>query len=184
MPRYSLRTLLILLAVGPMVGLSCHRASAPPSKPVLSPQEARAVAAAETFVRQNGYVDQPADPKVVEWDIMERLSADSGKTQEAILERRRNTILGNAYGLMKGRRENESGWTVIFEHNPEFLKQLPKIEYPETLPKDVAESLDEETGRAVEVSEDFAEFHMTHQDIYLKAAEIVLRPHTKSAELK
>ena len=149
--------------------LSCRQTPVPTSpKASLSPPAKRAVAAAETFVRQNGFVDQPADPKAIQWDITE--GATPSVTPEVILEHRRHTIVGEAYGLSRGRGTASSGWTVYFEYDPEFLN---------TLPRGVFEDLGEK-GRAVEVSDDFRELRMPNLDIFLRTAEVVLRPPSRA----
>jgi hypothetical protein len=151
---------------------SCRRTPEPPPKPALSAQEVRAVAAAEAFIRQNGYTNQPADPAAVKWDIMEGAIPSAGVPPKVLLQWRRNTVVGQAYGFSRHRSRDRAGWTVYFEHNPAFLKRLPKAS---TESREV-------TGRSVEVSPDLTELDMPHMDIILKTAEVVFRRPPQEAE--
>jgi len=126
----------------------------------LSAQELRAVAAAEAFIRLNGYTDQPPDLSFVKWDL-----AEAGLAPQEALRMRRNTVLGKAFGLSRNRGSGRAGWTVYFEYHPDFLKSLPRV----------SDEPRKATGRAVEVSPDLAELEIPHMDIFLSTAEMVFR---------
>ena len=162
----KLETVVGGLAVIFLATTFCTRRPAAPPTAKLSDQEASAVAAAEMFIRENGYTDQAADPAKVQWGIMDDVSRDVGVPAAEVLRWRRKSVVAQAYGLSRHRGRGRPGWTVYFEHDPEFLSRLR-----EAPPKP-----SEATGRAVEVSPDLTELEMPHLDIFLKTAELVLRP--------
>jgi hypothetical protein len=149
------------------MGLASCRRGPDPGTPPLSADDLRAIAAAEEFLRQNGYTDEPHDPAT-----LERLSRDHGQPVELVLRMRRNRTLGKAYGLSR-RVGERPGWTVYFEYNPVFLRELAarfklfrqseEVRWPGG-------------GMSVEVSPDLREFVVPHLDICLNAAEVVLHP--------
>jgi hypothetical protein len=152
---------------------SCRRAAEPASKPDLSAEDLRAIAAAEEFLRKHGYTDQAHDPVA-----LERESRGRGEPVEFILRLRRNRTLGKAYGLSRN-VGGHRGWTVYFAYNGAYLRELAMsmrlFRQWEELPWS-------EAGMAVEVSPDLTKLVVPHLDICLGTAEVVLRPSTSAPE--
>jgi hypothetical protein len=74
--------------------------------------EAKAIRLAEEFIARNGYTDLPPARDHLSYETVERASSI-----DELLERRRNTLERNAYGVVeRGRLGTKGGWTVVFRH--------------------------------------------------------------------
>jgi hypothetical protein len=68
-----------------------------------------AVALAEQFVAQNGYTDLPPDKTKLSYETIEWQ-----RDVERMLQQRHDTLERHAYGILRGRKGGESGWTIVF----------------------------------------------------------------------
>jgi len=71
--------------------------------------QSQAVALAEQFIAQNGYTDLPPDKtklayETIEWE----------RDADRMLQQRHDTLERHAYGVLRGRKGGEPGWTVVF----------------------------------------------------------------------
>jgi hypothetical protein len=150
--------------------VSCQ-GTKPFAEPPLSAQAIRAVAAAEAFMRQHGYTDQPGDPAAIEREEEYRSLRESGVpiTPERVLRSRRNSVVAKAYGLCRDRGAGRPGWTIYFEHHAGLVKKM----HASLL------ELAEPGGTALGVSPDLTEMALFHMDVRLDTADVVLRPPTK-----
>ena len=115
--------------------------------------EAEAVKIAEIFVADNGYTEAKPNTKKLAPE-----SLNWGRTYEAELKLRHNTLEPKAYGIAAGNREGK-GWTVVFKQSREFSRTWG------------SESIHSEskraTGRAVCMNEYGEHCMVMHKDIFL-----------------
>ena len=71
--------------------------------------QSEAVALAEQFIAQNGYTDLPPDKTKLSYETIEWES-----NVDRILQQRHNTLERRAYGVRRGRKGGDPGWTVAF----------------------------------------------------------------------
>jgi hypothetical protein len=148
-------------AVLTIVCVACGaRQSQQKEAPLLSPAEARAVAVAERFVRENGYTEQAPEANRVSWDVMDLVALrDAGVPADTVLSWRRHTIKPRAYGVTNEGYNNTPGWTVYFLP-ARGIQGAPLESRP--------------TGRAVAMSTAFSDVFMPHLNALLDCAEKVL----------
>lgn len=111
-------------------------------KPRLTQRQA--VAFAEQFIVQNGYTDLPPDKtklahETIEWET----------DVDRMLKQRHNTLEHHAYGILRGRKGGEPGWTVVFCYKGHCGS----------------------TGRAVTMDLDGSEPRVEHVDFFLRHAK-------------
>jgi hypothetical protein len=104
----------------------------------------QAVALAEQFIAQNGYTDLPPDKtklahETIEWE----------PDVDRMLQRRHATLERHAYGILRGRKGGERGWTVVFCYKEHCGS----------------------TGRAVTMNLDGSEPRVEHVDFFLRYAK-------------
>lgn len=71
--------------------------------------QSEAVALAEQFIARNGYTDLPPDKTKLSYETIEWES-----NVDLMLQRRHDTLQRRAYGVRRGRKGAERGWTVVF----------------------------------------------------------------------
>lgn len=137
--RAVTQLLLIVLVVG------IAAAQQPAGKEI---SEEEAVRAAEQFVKDNGYTDEPVkDPKNFAPELLDKLV-----TPETVLKVRRNSLEKKAYGVAKRKRGGLPGWSVIF-------KRIS------------CDYCDPKKGRAVVMDLDGSKIKMDHIDFSLDAVD-------------
>lgn len=148
-------------AVLGIVSVGCGaRQSQQEEPPLLSQAEARAVAVAERFIRENGYTDQAPEVAKVKWDISEVVTVrEVGIPRNTVLSWRKGSIKPSAYGFTNEGYNGVPGWTVYF-----LPARGERLQPHDTRP----------TGRAVAMSPAFSEVFMPHMDAFLDCAEKVL----------
>ena len=106
-----------------------------------------AIKIAEKFIIENGYTDLPPtdDKKKIVFESIEWNS-----DLEEMLKGRHNTLQKKAYGILKGRKGNTEGFTVVFLYVDGSIKK---------------------TGRAVTMDLDGNNLRVEHVDIFLKAVK-------------
>ena|SRR5258708_2060431 len=125
--------LLLLLSVA-VVGYSLKR-------PLTHRQ---AVALAEQFIAQNGYTDLPPDKTKLSYETIEW-----ERDVDRMLHQRHDTLERHAYGILRGRKGSEPGWTVVFCYKAHCGA----------------------TGRAVTMNLDGSEPRVEHVDFFLRHAK-------------
>jgi hypothetical protein len=131
----------------------------------LTSSQCRAIREAERYVSEYGYTAEP--PRASEADLA-REPANRGLSVSAELKLRRNSLKPFAIGLVHGLPGNQDGETVIFEPNPEWLKQWPDPE---------RQSPHSGRGVAVLVPAADAPIHIAHVDFMLDHIQVRLPTH-------
>ncbi len=111
-------------------------------------REAEAIKLAEQFIANNGYTDLPPDRSKLAY---ERIEWESNIDE--MLKGRRDTLERQAYGVVRGRKGDALGWTVVFRYNHPSGRQMRK------------------NGRAVTMNLDGSEVRVEHVDFILKYVE-------------
>jgi hypothetical protein len=104
----------------------------------------QAVALAEQFIAQNGYTDLPPDKTKLSYETIEW-----ERDLDRMLNRRHDTLERRAYGILRGRKGGEPGWTVVFCYKAHCGA----------------------TGRAVTMNLDGSEPRVEHVDFFLRRAK-------------
>jgi hypothetical protein len=73
--------------------------------------QSEAIAFAEQFIAQNGYTDLPADKTKLSYETIEWES-----NVDRMLQGRHNTLERRAYGIRRGRKGGDPGWSVVFRY--------------------------------------------------------------------
>jgi len=131
-PRRISATILLLLLVAGVAYSQKRRLT-----------QAEAVAFAEQFIAQNGYSDLPPDKtklscETIEWE----------GNVDRMLQERHDTLERHAYGVRRGRKGGDPGWTVVFRYKGHAGA----------------------TGRAVTMNLDGSEPRVEHIDFFLRYA--------------
>ncbi len=135
-------------------------APSPQTKTVLPLTERQAVEFAEKFIADNGYTDLPADQKNF---THESIESDSNTAE--ILKSRFKTLENKAFGISRGRRSQQPGWTVVFRYRQNREEQSKK------------------NGRAVTMDIDGTNPRVEHVDFILEKVEKKLLSRTDRARL-
>ena len=126
------------LATGPATSTPAST----PGKTEISANEAAKLA--EDFIALNGYTDLPGDK-----DNLTRESVEWSSNSEEELRLRHNSLEKSAFGVKRGRKGGEPGWTVVFRYKSN-LKAT------------------DEAGRAVTMSPTGTDIRVEHLDFFLK----------------
>jgi len=116
-----------------------------------TPEEARAIAAAERFVAENGYTAAPANLHRMVPELLQ-----NGLPKPIIEQMRRATLYPKAYGISPEQGLHGPGWTVFFE----FTRGSGTL-------------------AGVEMSPDLQRVWMSHYEMRGDAPARVLRPRTQ-----
>lgn len=106
--------------------------------------QSEAVALAEQFIAQNGYTDLPPDKTKLSYETIEWET-----NVDRMLQQRHNTLERRAYGVRRGRKGGDPGWTVAFRYKGQAGA----------------------TGRAVTMNLDGTEPRVEHVDFILRYAK-------------
>ena len=106
--------------------------------------QSEAVALAEQFIAQNGYTDLPPDKTKLSYETIELES-----NVDRMLQQRHGTLERRAYGIVRGRKGGDPGWTVVFRYKGHT----------------------DATGRAVTMNLDGTEPRVEHVDFKLRYAK-------------
>ena len=104
----------------------------------------QAVALAEQFIAQNGYTDLPPDKTKLSYETIEW-----ERDLDRMLQQRHSTLERHAYGVLRGRKGGERGWTVVFCYKAHCGA----------------------TGRAVTMNLDGSEPRVEHVEFFLRHAK-------------
>lgn len=89
----------------------------------LSPKESEIISEAESFACQNGYTEQQCG-------TAGRIYFEPGENPDhaaAIWERRRGTLGGKAYGLVRERRGESTLWRVVFRYTERAKRDRQRV---------------------------------------------------------
>jgi hypothetical protein len=109
--------------------------------------EAEAIKLAEQFIAQNGYSDLPPNKTKIAYETIEWES-----NAHQMLKERHDTLQRKAYGVVRGRKAESAGWTVVFRY------------------KHPADREERSLGRAVTMNLDGSDTRVEHVDFILKYA--------------
>jgi len=109
--------------------------------------EEKAIEIAENFIFTNSYTDVPA---IADKDKISLESIECCSDIKEILKSRHTTLEKKAYGILKGRKGDSEGYTVVFRYTNKSIS---------------------ETGRAVTMDLNFKNIRVEHVDIFLKAVQ-------------
>ena len=128
---------------------SAKQGSGRPAPLVITAEQA--IRFAEEYIRANGYTNDPAeDQSDLDADDSAMTTEDDDELLNDELAQRRNTLKPRAYGWMRGRRNDPTGWTVGFL----LVKPLKN---------------DPSIGQAVEMDEHGSEIRVEHMGFDLRS---------------
>ncbi len=110
--------------------------------------QTQAILLAETFIKDNGYTEAPADKSKIQYELLDRL-IEGKSTIDTILKRRHNALHPKAYYFS----EDKWGIDIGFLSSNVKVDTLYSNQWKTNLP-----------GRAVIVSKDGSEVRIAHKD--------------------
>jgi len=110
--------------------------------------QSEAVALAEQFIAQNGYTDLPPDKTKLSYETIEWES-----NVDRMLKGRHDTLQRRAYGVVRGRKGGDLGWTIVFRYRGSSGRGARA------------------TGRAVTMNLDGSGLRVEHVDFFLRYAK-------------
>jgi hypothetical protein len=106
--------------------------------------EVQAVEWAERFIAQNGYTDLPHDRDHITHEAVEWKSE-----LNQLLKMRHDTLERKAFGISRGRKGGQPGWTVVFRYRNPSHGEMNK------------------TARAITMNRDGSDMRVEHIDFIL-----------------